>query len=172
MLLKWLPEGECKVPKFATHHCGVGGVVLSGDNILVVKEHPPLNQNWKFPGGYVELGENFGDAAVREVFEETGVKATFSHVLTIRNSHASAFGRSNLYVACLLNAVTTDIYLDDEIEAAQWMPIRTFRESASQSLMTSLITDLVLEKNAGLNEVHMQYRGAGELPFKLYHGQR
>jgi ADP-ribose pyrophosphatase YjhB (NUDIX family) len=172
VLMMWLPSGDCKVPKFATHHCGVGGVVLSGDNVLVVKEHPPYNKHWKFPGGYAELGEDFGDAAVREVWEETGVRASFSHVLTMRHSHEEQFGRSNLYVVCVLHALTTDILLDAEIEAAQWMPLDSFRNALAHSPMTSLVTDLVIERNAGMKEIHMQYPLAGRLPFKLYHSSK
>ena len=32
---------------------------------------------WKLPGGHVESNESIGDAAVREVWEETGVKTKF-----------------------------------------------------------------------------------------------
>ena len=48
-LLLWLREDTCKVPPFATHHCGVGGLVLKKDKILVVKEHG-RDSKWKLPG--------------------------------------------------------------------------------------------------------------------------
>jgi ADP-ribose pyrophosphatase YjhB (NUDIX family) len=77
-MLLWLKDDvECKVPPFGTHHCGVGGLVLNEqeNTILVVREKArvwaPL---WKLPGGYVNLGEDLGTAAVREVFEETGIR--------------------------------------------------------------------------------------------------
>lgn len=171
-MMLWLAPGESKVPTFATHHVGVGAVVKSGNDVLVVKEHPPMNKFWKFPGGYANLGEHFGETAVREVMEETGVKSEFSHVLSLRHSHEEQFGRSNIYVVCVLNALSKEILLDTEIEAAEWMPLETFRDNVSHSPMTSLITDLAIQENEGLKEVQMQYPIAGRLPFKLYHSYK
>ena len=168
MMLLWLPNRPNNVPKFATHHVGVGGIVLSGDDILVVKEHPPMNKAWKFPGGYAELGEHFGDAAVREVWEETRVKCEFSHVLTVRHSHNEQFGRSNLYVACVLHALSRDITLDDEIEDARWMPVQEFC-TGPLSLMTAFIAKLVASRHSGFSEIQMQY--PDQVPFKLYHNK-
>ena len=74
-LLLWLPNTECKVPPFATHHCGVAGVLFHDNHILVVKEKAKVfKPHWKLPGGYVNLNEHFSAAATREVYEETGIK--------------------------------------------------------------------------------------------------
>lgn len=39
---------------------------------------------WKMPTGLCTVGENIGDAAEREVMEETGVEATMDAVLSVR----------------------------------------------------------------------------------------
>ena len=39
---------------------------------------------WKLPGGLVEKNESIGDAAIREVWEETGVKTKFVSILGFR----------------------------------------------------------------------------------------
>lgn len=49
-----------------------GGVVLFGNAILLLKKY---NGDWVLPKGKVEEGENKDIAALREVLEETGVKA-------------------------------------------------------------------------------------------------
>ena len=49
-----------------------GGVVLFGNAILMLRK---FNGDWVLPKGKVEEGENNEEAALREVSEETGVKA-------------------------------------------------------------------------------------------------
>ncbi len=54
---------------------GVGVVVLNEDKLLLTKRlNEPGRGMWSIPGGLVELGEKVRDAAVREVYEECGLK--------------------------------------------------------------------------------------------------
>lgn len=55
---------------------GVGAVVLVNNKILLVQRAAqPGKGKWSIPGGLVEVGENLGSAAVRELYEETGLRA-------------------------------------------------------------------------------------------------
>jgi 8-oxo-dGTP diphosphatase len=59
-------------------------VVLRGDRVLVVRRaNPPLLGRWGFPGGVLELGETVAQGAMRELEEETGVKAEAAGPLTV-----------------------------------------------------------------------------------------
>ena len=58
-----------------TPRVAVGAVVMRGSRVLVVRRgKPPAEDVWALPGGSVELGETLGEAAEREVLEETGVR--------------------------------------------------------------------------------------------------
>ncbi|WP_148676764.1 NUDIX hydrolase [Staphylothermus marinus] len=55
---------------------GVGAVVLVDDKILLVKRgNEPCRGCWSIPGGHLEYGESIGEAARRELLEETGIDA-------------------------------------------------------------------------------------------------
>lgn len=54
-----------------------GGVVIFRGKILVLyKNYKNKYDGWVLPKGTVEPGEEYRDTAFREVFEETGVKAS------------------------------------------------------------------------------------------------
>ena len=63
---------------------GVLAIVMRGDRVLVVRRaNPPLPGRWGFPGGVLELGETVAQGAIRELFEETAVKAEAVGPLTV-----------------------------------------------------------------------------------------
>ena len=136
----WLREDtESKVPEFATHHVGVGALVINSRNeVLCVRELSKNYMPWKIPGGLSELGESIAEAAVREVMEETGVPTKFHSILSFRHTHGLANGRSDLYFVCRLDPLEEN---DEdgkaiipepcaqacEIEATQWVPFAEYR---------------------------------------------
>lgn len=142
-----------------------------------VPDPPPsqsgdLNLNMIATGGYVNLGEEFSDAAVREVLEETGVRSTFSSVLTVRHSHNIQFGRSDVYIICKLSLDLTEkemeIVVDQEIENAKWMSLTEFK-AVNKHPMLACVANILLADNPGLVESEMPSPVKNRGPFKLYH---
>ena len=135
VLTIWLPNSPCPVPPFATHQIGVAGVALDdAGRLLVVKDRHKSNA-WKFPGGLADLGEEFGDTAVREVWEETGVKAEFKSILSFRHQHAMTWGRSDVYVLCRLKPLTFELNIDPrEIAEAAWIDAQEYIAMTSHPL--------------------------------------
>ena len=53
--------------------CGAGALVINNlGEVLLIRRSD--NGKWAVPGGAVELGENVEHTAIREVFEETGLR--------------------------------------------------------------------------------------------------
>lgn len=51
----------------------VGCGVIIEENERILLQHRTDEDNWCIPGGVMEIGETFEEAAKREVFEETGL---------------------------------------------------------------------------------------------------
>jgi len=51
------------------------------ERILLIRRAD--NGKWAVPGGYMEAGENFSEACVREVYEETGLQVEVNRLISI-----------------------------------------------------------------------------------------
>lgn len=65
------------------------GVVLRGGRVLLSRISPNISADelWTLPGGGVEHGEDPRDALVREIYEETGLKATVGETARVHSAH-------------------------------------------------------------------------------------
>lgn len=83
----------------------------------------------------MDLGEDLTAAAVREVYEETGVTAEFQSLIGFRHQHKGTFGRSEMYFICLFNANSTNINMDlTEVQACRWMPLRQYIDTITSPI--------------------------------------
>uniref|UniRef100_A0AAY4CS94 Nucleoside diphosphate-linked moiety X motif 6 n=1 Tax=Denticeps clupeoides TaxID=299321 RepID=A0AAY4CS94_9TELE len=149
VLCLWIGEGESRLPGFATHQVGVAGAVLDETNgkVLVVQDKNKTKNAWKFPGGLSDLGENIGATAAREVYEETGVRAEFRSLLSIRqqHNHPGAFGMSDMYLICRLSPLTHSInFCRHECLRCEWMEVAELCRTAETTPITSRMARLLL----------------------------
>ena len=66
-------------------------VVLRGEGpgtraLIVQRAQQPNAGRWGFPGGVLELGETVAEAAMRELFEETGITAKPAGILDVHDA--------------------------------------------------------------------------------------
>jgi len=57
--------------------------LCSGSIVLLRRGNEPALGKWGFPGGYVDRGESVRDAALRETFEEVGLRASLTGILEV-----------------------------------------------------------------------------------------
>ena len=61
-----------------------------GPLLLVRRNHAPKLGRWAFPSGFVDAGEVVEEAAIREVFEETGVEVRIDRLLGVYSDAGDA----------------------------------------------------------------------------------
>jgi mutator protein MutT len=96
-------------------------IAQKGEQFLVGKraDGVPLAGFWEFPGGKVEVGETFEQAAARECLEETGVSVRVNRLLMARY-HDYPHGRLHMqFFECF---ASTDAKQASQIrEPFQWV---------------------------------------------------
>lgn len=74
----------------------------TGNLLLVRRSVAPKKGFWCLPGGYMELGEEPEEAALRELKEETGLSGRIDHLVGVAASSNAIYGT----VALICYAVT------------------------------------------------------------------
>ncbi|XP_076788428.1 nucleoside diphosphate-linked moiety X motif 6 isoform X3 [Arvicanthis niloticus] len=150
---------------------------VSTRKVLVVQDRNKLKNMWKFPGGLSEPGEDIADTAVREVFEETGIKSEFRSLLSIRQQHRSpgAFGMSDMYLVCRLQPCSFTInFCQQECLKCEWIDLENLAQTKHTTPITSRVARLLLyglregfdKIDLSMEELPAVYTG---LFYKLYH---
>lgn len=145
-------QPDAFVPTFATHYIGAGGVVINQrQELLVVSERHRRDLSrpyYKLPGGALHPGEHLADAVIREVFEETGVRAKFEALVCFRHWHGYRYGKSDIYFICRLSPLSEEIAIQmDEIEESVWMPVQRYLDSEYVSVFNKQVVAAAIESS-------------------------
>jgi 8-oxo-dGTP diphosphatase len=106
-----------------------GGIVhrRAGDATEVLVVHRPRYEDWSLPKGKVDPGETLEQTALREVEEETGVRAKLGpHVG--KNEYRDRHGRSKRVDWYLMEPIDGDFEPNDEVDEIRWVPVDEVRE--------------------------------------------
>jgi 8-oxo-dGTP diphosphatase len=110
------------------------------DEILVV--HRPAYDDWSFPKGKLEDGEQEEDAAVREVEEETGLRCRLERELASTH-YRDARGRQKSVRYWLMEPVSGTLAAANEVDDARFVPVGEARELLTYARDVRLLDGLV-----------------------------
>ncbi len=111
---------------------GVGVIVLNGDRVLLGKRHDDARKassalhgegTWTIPGGKIDFGEQFEEAARREVLEETGLLAKALDVISVTNDIVSDAHFITVGLLCKDFDGEPRVMEPDEITEWQWFSL-------------------------------------------------
>ena len=97
-------------------------VLLKNDRLLVAKRAiDPFKGGWDLIGGFVNPGESFEEAAIREVKEETGL--TIKIVRFIGSCPDEYDGKPTLTVGFLGEIVEGEVEPKDDVASLHWLEL-------------------------------------------------
>lgn len=113
-----MPQGE--LPRIPL--VGVGCLVMSEGELLLVRGK---RGRWSTPGGHLDFGESPEQAAVRETWEETGIRIRGVEFFAITNDVLTEEGKHYITIWMRGDAEETRISIHDtsEILEAGWYPL-------------------------------------------------
>ena len=91
-------------------------IETAGKIVLVRRRNPP--PGWAIPGGFVDVGENVRDAAVREALEETGLRVTLTALLGVYSEPGRDPRQHTISTVFVGTAEGSPRGMDDAAEAA------------------------------------------------------
>jgi 8-oxo-dGTP diphosphatase len=116
-----------------------GGLVLRDGDIAVV--HRPRYDDWSLPKGKLDEGEDFEQAALREVQEETGLSCRLGRELgdaTYRDNK----DRAKLVRYYEMHPEGGEFTPNDEVDELRWVPVSEACELLSYDFDRELVAKL------------------------------
>ena len=89
------------VPGYVTPKNTVGAVVGNDDGEVLLVQRADSGM-WLYPTGWADVGYSPAEVAVKEVWEETGIKSEVVRLLAVNDGMRLGFTRIPLYSTCLL----------------------------------------------------------------------
>ncbi|MGC4377819.1 NUDIX hydrolase [Fictibacillus sp. Mic-4] len=112
-----------------------GLVIQDGKCLVVKKSYGGLKGKWSIPAGFVEPGETVDQAAIREVFEETGIVCKTVGVVGIRTGVINNEISDNMIVF-QLEAIEGELRAaENEIEEVKFLTFDELKTDPQTSMM-------------------------------------
>ena len=131
----------------------VGCVVIRDGKILLVKRgYPPRAGFWSVPGGAIEAGEGIAEAAVRELEEETGIRAKPIGIIDVYNAVTKdESGRVQYHYVILdvlfdQNSIQGEIRPGGDAVDVSWTPLEDVLRRDDVTITTKVLVKKLIEK--------------------------
>jgi 8-oxo-dGTP pyrophosphatase MutT (NUDIX family) len=116
-----------------------GGLVRRAGEIAVV--HRPKYDDWSMPKGKLDEGEDFAEAALREVWEETGLRCTLGREIGDA-TYTDNKDRSKLVRYFEMRPEEGEFTPNDEVDELRWLPVADARDLLSYEFDRELVSKL------------------------------
>ena len=112
---------------YPTHIVAAAGYVFdNNDNMLLVKTH---HRGWDCTGGQIEVGESLEEGVLREILEESGVKASVRSLVGVYSNvgtHLSYDGKTPVPTKVMFDFICDyiegELTPSDETSEVIWVP--------------------------------------------------
>ena len=132
--------------------------------LLIQRGKPPFKGKWAFPGGYVEMQERLLDAAIRELFGESGVQTDFLFPLNYADDpQRDPRGRTISFIfGGIISPPFPEARGGDDASRAAWFPLKKLPALAFDH-------NVIIEKswNQLKHEFQSRYLIGAFLPFQF-----
>ncbi len=101
-----------------------GGLIVSrtDEALQIVVVHRPVQQDWSFPKGKLEAGETLELAALREVWEETGMACRLLRFIG-HTEYVDRKGRPKAVAYWVMAAEAGFFRANEEVDELRWLTL-------------------------------------------------
>jgi len=124
-----------------------GGIVFKEENnkIYILMVYRANHNDWSFPKGHIEPGENIKETVIREILEECGIEAEIIKEL-LPNKYFNT--KSNEETIChmfLLKPKTFNIKPENKRDKVEWVLLNQVREKITYNNL-KIYFDKIIKK--------------------------
>ncbi len=155
-----------------------GLAVARGDHLLMVRQSRASGMRWELPSGGQEAGETLEEAAVREVFEETGLKSAAGPLIATFSSYRPK--QSSVVLGAMYRGELSDFdsapmpQLNDGIVSAEFVDPYQLPRHEMGALTVAIVRRWWPQRRATLSPWHVElcrdvngYRGVDSATTEL-----
>ena len=145
----------------------IGGLLKDGKILLIKRANEPYKGFWSLPGGKVNHGEHLEKAILREIEEETGIKAVFHGIEAVVSEHLKSEGSLDVHCILFICSLSAQDYSSRESEEGSlgWFELEKINSQINLILPTDyeIISQIILGKkgfhfNSSVDKTGEKYR--------------